>query len=116
RRLARHRQAMRIAGGFQPEPDPEEKRRQMVGRVTSEIVENLLLTGSDNPIVIEVKERLNEALGEEVFFRYPPGELDMLLFRLGEHGEEEIIAPEEKGKIMGLLWSIAEQTVNETML
>lgn len=107
---------MRLAGGFQPEPDPGEKRRRMVSRVAGEIVENLLVTGSDNPIVVEVKERLNEALGEEVFFRYPPGELDMLLFRLGEHGEEEIVSPEEKGKIMGLLWRIAEETVDETML
>ncbi len=116
RRLARHRQAMRLAGGFAPEPSPEEKRRLMVSRVTSEIVENLLLTGSDNPVVTEVKERLNEALGEEVFFRYPPGELDMLIFRKGEDGSETEVPSEEKGRIMGLLWRIAEETVNETML
>lgn len=116
RRLARHREAMRLAGGFEPEPSPEEKRRLLVRRVTSEIVENLLLTGSDNPVVTEVKARLNEALGEEILFRFPPGELDMLLFRHDdEHGEEELDA-EEKGRVMGLLWHIAEQTVDETML
>ena len=115
RRLARHRQAMRLADGFAPEPSPEEKRRLMVSRVTSEIVENLLLTGSDNPVVVEVKERLNETLGEEISFRYPPGELDMLIFRTGEYGEEEV-SFEEKGRIMGLLWQIAEEVVNKTML
>ena len=115
RRLARHRQAMRLAEGRAPEPSPEEKRRLMVRRVTSEIVENLLLAGSDNPIVTEVMQRLNEALGEEILFRFPPGELDMLLFRQGEHGEEEL-SPEEKGKVMGLLWHIAEETVDATML
>lgn len=107
---------MRLAGGFAPEPSPEEKRRLMVRRVTSEIVENLLLTGSDNPVVTEVKERLNEALGEEIMFRFPPGELDMLLFRHGENGQEEELGIEEKGKVMGLLWHIAEQTVDDTML
>ena len=106
---------MRLAGGFTPEPSPEEKRRLLVRRVTSEIVENLLLTGSDNPVVAEVKTRLNEALGEEILFRFPPGELDMLLYRKGENGEEEL-GPEEKGRVMGLLWHIAEETVNETML
>ena len=115
RRLARHRQAMRLAGGLAPEQSPEEKRRLMVRRVTSEIVENLLLTGSDNPIVTEVTDRLNEALGEEILFRFPPGELDMLLFRRGENGDEEL-GVEEKGKVMGLLWHIAEEVVNETML
>jgi len=115
RRLARHREAMRLAGVFTPDPAPEEKRRLMVRRVTSEIVENLLLTGSDNPVVIQVKERLNETLGEEILFRFPPGELDMLLYRRGEYGEEEL-GLEERGKVMGLLWHIAEETVNETML
>ena len=115
RRLARHREAMRLAGVFTPDPAPEEKRRLMVRRVTSEIVENLLLTGSDNPVVIQVKERLNETLGEEILFRFPPGELDMLLYRRNEHGEEEL-GLEERGKVMGLLWHIAEETVNETML
>lgn len=115
RRLDRHRQAMRLAAGFQPESSPEEKRVLMVRRVTGEVVENLLLTGSDNPVVLEVKHRLNQALGEEITFRYPPGELDMLLFRTGAHGEEEV-TDEEKTKIMHLLWSIAEEAVNETML
>ena len=115
RRLARHREAMRLAGGFAPEPSAEEKRRLMVRRVTGEIVENLLLTGSDNPVVTEVKRRLNEALGEEIIFKFPPGELDMLLYRSGEHGEEELTV-EEKGRVMGLLWHLAEQTVSETML
>lgn len=115
RRLARHREAMRLAGGFTPEPSPEEKRRLLVRRVTSEIVENLLLTGSDNPVVTEVKARLNEAIGEEIMFRFPPGELDMLLYRNGENGEEEL-GPEEKGRVMGMLWHIAEEAVSETML
>lgn len=115
RRLARHRQAMRLAEGLAPEPSHEEKRKLMVRRVAGEIVENLLLAGSDNPVVSEVKGRLNEALGEEIFFRFPPGELDMLLFRQAGDGEEEL-GPEEKGKVMGLLWHIAEEVVNETML
>ena len=116
RRLARHRQAMRLTAGYVPEFSPEEKRRQMVGRITSEIVDNLLLTGSDNPVVTEVKERLNEALGEEIIFRYPPGELDMLVFRLNAESLEEEVEPAEKGRIMGLLWQIAEETVCRTML
>jgi hypothetical protein len=115
RRLAKHRQAMRLAGVLPPEQSPDEKRRLMVRRVTSEVVENLLLTGSDNPIVTEIITRLNRALDEEIFFRFPPGELDVILFRHGENGDEEL-GVEEKGRVMGLLWHIAEEVVNETML
>ncbi len=115
RRLARHRHAMRLASGDDGGPSPEQKRSLMVDRITSEIVENLLLTGSDNPIVQEVKDRLNLELGEEITFRYPPGELDMRIFRQGEGGPEEV-SPEEKSRIMGKLWVIAQETVDSGML
>ena len=115
RRLAKHRQAMRLAGMLPPEQSPDEKRTLMVRRVTSEVVENLLLTGSDNPIVTKIVMRLNNTLGEEIFFRFPPGELDVLLFRRSEFGDEELDV-EEKGRVMGLLWHIAEDVVSETML
>ena len=114
RRPARRRRAMLLAGA-KPDPTPEEKRSLMVRRVTGEIVENLLMTGSENPIVLEVKARLNRALGQELIFRYPPGELDMRISRMGPHGEVEV-THEEKAQIMSSLWHIAEQTVNETML
>lgn len=107
---------MRLSAGYIPELSHEEKRRQMVARVTGEIVENLLLTGSDNPIVLEVKNRLNTAFGEELFFRYPPGELDIILLRQTEQNGEEELAAEEKERAMNLLWRIAEEVVNETML
>ncbi len=115
RRLARHRHAMRLAQGADGGPSPEQKRALMVDRVTSEIVENLFLTGSDNPVVQVVKDRLNKALGEEFTFRYPPGELDMRIFRQGETGPVEV-APEEKIRIMSALWVIAQETVDAGML
>ncbi len=115
RRLARHRQAMRLASGPDDDVPHEVRRKLMVERVTAEIVDNLFLTGSDNPVVHEVKERLNNALGETFTFRYPPGELDMRIFREGESGPVEV-SPAEKIQIMGKLWTIAQETVSTTML
>ena len=115
RRLARHRQAMRLAGGLEPEPPAELRRKNMVKRVTTEVVENLLLTGSSNPIVQEVLARLSQAYGEELSFQYPPGELDMLVFRYGTEGPEEITG-KERGRVMAMLWNIAEETVEASML
>ena len=115
RRLARHHQAMRLASGQEDEIPPEVKRKLMVERVTAEIVDNLFLTGSDNPVVHEVRERLNNALGETFTFRYPPGELDMRIFREREEGPEEV-TPEQKTLIIERLWKIAQETVDATML
>ena len=115
RRLARHRQALRLATGDAPSIPVDVKRALMVDRVTSEVVENLLLAGAENPIVQEVKDRLSRELGELVTFRYPPGELDMRIFRDGPEGQEEIVSG-EKARIMDRLWAIAKETVDATML
>ncbi len=117
RRLARHRQAMRLAGADDPPALPAETRRRiMVERVTGEIVENLLLSGSDSPIVLEVQRRLNEELGENFIFRYPPGELDICIFRPMSGGEPKEVLGEEKAHIMERLWSVAREIVDATML
>lgn len=129
RRIARHRQAMRLASGEEPDIPAETRRRLMVERITGEIVENLLLTGSDSPIVADVKARLAEVLGGSIIFRYPPGELDMRIYRvraasesddlqsLGfeEDGAEEILG-EEKIRIMDTVWRVAREIVDDTML
>ena len=115
RRLARHNQAMRLLIGDAPPPSPEVKRLAMVERVTAEVVENLLMTGSDNPVVHEVRQKLNDALGESFSFRYPPGELDMLIFRETEDGPLEV-SQEEKKHVLDTLWAVAKETVNQTML
>ncbi|MDL2272697.1 hypothetical protein LJC23_06685 [Desulfovibrio sp. OttesenSCG-928-I05] len=132
RRIARHRQAMRLASGEEPEIPAETRRRLMVERITGEIVENLLLTGSESSIVTEVKARLAEELGGNVIFRYPPGELDMRIYRVNpaaseagfddpqsmsftEESAEEILG-EEKIRIMDTVWRVAREIVDDTML
>jgi hypothetical protein len=120
---------MRLAGGEEPGIPAEMRRRLMVERITGEIVENLLLTGSDSPIVHDVQARLDRELGGALTFRYPPGELDMRIYRgkpaasgaaaLAEEesgtGPEEIVG-EEKARIMDTLWRIAREIVDGTML
>ena len=130
RRIARHRQAMRLAGGEEPSIPADTRRRLMVERITGEIVENLLLTGSESPIVQEVQARLDEALGSNIIFRYPPGELDMRIYRnpddaqtapessedSDQASEPEEILGEEKARIMDTLWRVAREIVDDTML
>ncbi len=115
RRLARYHQLLGLGGGQGESVPPDVKRRLMVERISREIVDNLIFSGSENPIVLEVRQRLNESLGEELIFQYPPGELDFKILRSGPDGPRAL-PPDEKHRIMGKLWDVTLQTVNESML
>lgn len=114
RRLARYQQ---LLGARTPahENPPNVQRQLMVERIAREVVDNLIFAGSDNPVVLEVKERLDHELGGNFVFQYPPGEIDFKIFR--QEGEElHEVASDEKHIVMGRLLDITRQTVAETML
>lgn len=92
------------------------RRRLTVERVAREIIDNLIFSGSDNPIALEVKERLAEERGERYVFRYPPAEEDFLIFRETPEGEEEELSLDEKQELMEELWDVALRAVDATML
>ena len=115
RRLARYEQ---FIGHSHPASSEEllARRRAMVERITREIIDNLLFSGSENEIVVKVRERLSQEMGEEYIFRYPPAETDFLIFRKTEDGSEEELTRSERGPLMENLWNVALRTVDETML
>ncbi len=115
RRLARYQQLLGRGDQQGVGPPPDVKRRLMVERIAREIVDNLIFSGSENPIVNEVRQRLNTVMGEELIFQYPPGELEFKIIRNTLDGPEEI-SVDEKHLVMGRLWDITLETVNETML
>jgi hypothetical protein len=115
RRLARYHQLLGAGAARESSLSPEEQRELMVERITREVVDNLIFTGSENPVVLEVRGRLDQALGEKFIFHYPPGSLDFKILRKIEGGTQEV-PPEEKHRIMGRLVEITRQTVAETML
>ncbi|MDR2825230.1 MAG: hypothetical protein LBV76_00370 [Deltaproteobacteria bacterium] len=115
RRLARYHQLLGAGAAQADTLTPDEQRRLMVERITREVVDNLIFTGSDNPVVQEVRSRLDGSLGESFIFHYPPGELDFRILRK-KGGMTKEVSSDEKHKIMGKLVDITRQTVSETML
>jgi hypothetical protein len=115
RRLARYD---RLLGRSMPvgSEAAQAKRREMVERVAREIMENLIFSGSDSPIVLEVKERLADEVGEDLIFRYPPAERDFQIFRVDGQGDEVELGNGEKQAVMGRLWDVTLRTVDATML
>ena len=113
RRLARLKAELRER---MPAAVPTEtKRRDMVEHVARELLDNLLFTGSDNPVVREVRQELNRTLHGEYSFRYPPGEVDVRIFREEPDGSRELTS-EERKHILAALWEITLAKVDATML
>ncbi len=116
RRLARYRQTLRAAIGEESTVSMEAKRKIMVERVARELFENLLFTGSDAPMVEEVRNALAENFGNRIVFRYPPGSLDLVLCREDENGALVEIPEQEREDILDKAWQITLDKVNDTML
>ena len=115
RRLARYDQLLGRGPQYGSEA-AEVKRSAMVERVSREIMENLIFSGSDNPVVQEVQARLAEESGENYIFRYPPAEQDFQIFRTAPDGEEVELSQGEKQMVMSRLWDVTLRTVDATML
>ncbi len=114
KRLARYHRSLGM--GLDTDPIPKEtKRRMLIERVAREIVENLLMSGSDSPIVAEIRGRLEEEIGYELVFEYPISEQDLQIFKNTPAGPMEVPS-HEKMQIMNRLWKITLDKVDETML
>jgi len=117
RRLARYRRSLMAAGAEDEiSISREAKRRELVGRVAAEIVENCIVTGSDTPVVEDIKAELEEELGYPLVFAYPPEDQEMQIFRADpENGHEELTG-EVKTAVFQRLWELALEKVDATML
>lgn len=116
RRLARFRRSLRPVDDEESRISREAKRRELVGRVAAEIVENCLVAGTETPVVEELKAELEEELGFPVVFAYPPEEQEMQIFRKAPGRDAEPLVGEAKTAAMRRLWELALEKVDATML
>lgn len=116
RRLNKLMRGMRLAQGEERSPlDREIKRQQMIERVAREILDNLLVTGAESPIVDEVRQELEQAFGTEFIFEYPFMEQDLQIFKMTESGPVRLDKG-EANSVLSKLWDITLSTVDRTML
>ncbi|MBQ3058821.1 MAG: hypothetical protein IJD16_00690 [Desulfovibrio sp.] len=115
RRLARFRVRRRMAEGEEPyDPDPSIKRRAFVEKVAQELYDSLIFTGSDNPMVEEIRQALSLAVGLELEFTYPPGE-KLCIVGVGPDGPRPL-SEDEQCRTRNALWRITRQKVDQSML
>lgn len=115
RRLARYRVRRRLSEGRDPnDPDPSLKRRAYVEKVAQELYDTLIFTGSENPVVEDIRQELGKAVGREVRFTYPPGGR---LRIVGESPQGPVpLSEEEQRRTRHALWRITRQKVDQSML
>jgi len=115
RRLARYRRLMRPDAADAISISVEAKRNQLVERVAKEVVENLLISGSANPVVQRIRAQLEAELNERYVFEYPISAQELRVLKETTDGPLEV-GPEEKMEVLNRLWKITLDTVDETML
>jgi hypothetical protein len=115
RRLARLRVRRRLAEGLAPEePDPSIRRRLFVEKTARELYETLVFTGSENPVIEDIRAAFGKLLGKSVRFAYPPGERLSIVIE-GPDGLEPLSEAEQR-RTRHLLWQVTRQLVEQSML
>lgn len=116
RRLNKLMHGMRLAQGEASSPlDREIKRQQMIERIAREILDNLLVTGAENPVVDEIRAELERTLGAEFIFEYPFMEQDLQIFRNTSSGPVRLESA-EANRVLSKLWDITLSKIDRTML
>ena len=116
RRLARFKRSLAAAGAEEEVTISRlAKRKMLVEQVAREILENLIVTGSENETVQLILNELNLEFREDFQFQYPPSKIDLQVFRITDMGPEEVTGP-AKNAVFKRLWEITLEKVNDTML
>lgn len=116
RRLARFKQSLEAAGAEEELTISRmAKRRLLVEQVAREIVENLVVSRSENEVVQDILHQMEREFDGPLEFAYPPAEVDLQVFRITGQGPVEVTGP-DKQTVFNRLWEVTLEKVNETML
>ncbi len=116
KRLARFRRALQLTRSQDEVTiSRDAKRRELVERIAKEIIENLIVSNTENPIVHRILGRLESETGKQYMFEYPLDGMDVQIFEDTEKGPNEVIG-EERLQVMRHLWDITLDSVDQTML
>lgn len=116
KRLARFRRALKISDSQDAVSiSRQAKRREMVEKISREIIENLIVAGSENPVVTDIVDQLELDFGERYYFEYPLDGGDVQILRETPDGVTDLPSA-EKAQVMNRLWEITLDKVDATML
>jgi predicted DNA binding CopG/RHH family protein len=116
RQLNKTRHLARVEQALQGEAEPREqslsKRERLVQNISQEIVNNLLTSQSQNPVVQEIKKELELEFDTTFCFEFLPKE-NRVSIRKDNQQETD---SREQEQILHRLWTITKHKVDQTML
>lgn len=116
KRLARFRRALKLSGSQDEVTiSREAKRRELVERIAREIIENLIVSNTDNPMVHRILGQLESETGTHYVFEYPLDGFDVQIIKSTADGANEVQGV-ERHEVMQRLWEITLANVDQTML
>jgi len=96
---------------------PEAKRKFMVQQVATEVIENLLPSKSNHPIVKEIMQELEKEFQEKFTFKVEPDSGDHRL-QLNVYQKDSLLKlpPARAKQVLQRLWEITINKIDQTML
>jgi hypothetical protein len=92
-----------------------DKRERLIQQISREIMDNLLGSGSTNPVVQEIKEELDREFPEGLFFSYGISDNELKIMRVT--GNKTItLPPEDRDKVMERVREITREKVDRTII
>ncbi len=93
----------------------QDKRERLVQQISREILDNLLGSGSTNPIVQEIKDELDREFPDGIFFSYGISDNELKIMRVT--GNRTItLPPEDRDKVMERVKEITRKKVDRTII
>jgi hypothetical protein len=114
-RIKKHLSPLLTREEQQKDGHGQTKRDQLVQQISREIMDNLLGSGSTNPIVGEIKEELLREFPEKLFFSYGAEDCELQILRSTPQGVEPL-SPEERDKVMTRIQEITRDKVSRTLI
>ena len=87
------------------------KREQLVENISKEIMDNLITSKTDNPVVAEIKQELEQEFNTSFLFEFMPKEKRTIV----RNSNREQLSEMERIQVMDKLWELTKRKVNETM-
>jgi len=87
------------------------KREQLVENISKEIMDNLINSKTENPVVEEIKQELEQEFNTSFLFEFSPKENRTIV----RNSNREQVSELERTQVMDRLWELTRRKVNETM-
>ncbi|GAB6887912.1 hypothetical protein JCM13304A_14100 [Desulfothermus okinawensis JCM 13304] len=87
------------------------KRKELISRLTKEVVNNLILAKNQPEIVEEIKQELENEYGHKLLFKFNPKEKSLTVRR----EDKRPLSDEEQENLLKRIWDITYNKLNSVL-